>query len=325
MSLKSRIENHIVLVVISACVTTGGTVFAISQYFNNQSLARAEESAEIEHSQLETRLASIERGLAKDSYLDIRQLLRTASDDTIISRDQGYFPIDRFYALREIKGWQYQHISEAQYEMSLSARKSNINFVSTETKVLQAHKLHLWRGNKTFHVQSNGLDQQWYPHILVQRLSLDDFDAISKVAGHEAKEQINSEQQRIVLDEKQVNQQLKQLSKVVRDDIIGTLFYFQINQTFLESIGNADIKSKLIKSQKLGNVLYAQFMTEISNTKVNKIPVSRFYLRYELILISTQQDIYLVKILVPSFEPAPRDKMASDINSWLSALKIAVN
>ena len=324
MDLKSRIENHIVLIVISACVTTGGGVFAVSHYFYGQSLARSEELAQLETEKLESRLASIERGLSKDSYLDIRQLLRPATDDSILSKEQSYFPIDRFYANREINRWQYENISEAQYSLSLQGKKSKTTFVSTELDVLKSNMLHLWRGTDSFLVQTKNIAMRWYPHILVQRVSLDDFNAMTKQSVRETATQMKAELN-IDLDDKTVNQQLDQLSEMVHDDIVGMVFHLQLDSTFKESIENPDIRSRLVKNQKLGNVLYAQFLTEYQHPKVNKTEVQRFYLRHELILISTQNDIYLVKIVVPSYEPAPRRKMTSDINNWLASLKVAID
>jgi hypothetical protein len=324
MGLKSRLENHIVLVVICACVATGGVVFGISQYFHSQAIENAQQVHQLKHESLQSKLASIQRGVSGESYLDIRSLVRTPTDDSIISKSQSYFPGDRFYAMKRLEEWEYEIMAEDNYSRLLLGLKPKNFFVSsTATRGADA-KLHLWRRNENFHVQTEKISNHLFPHIYLQKLSYAQLDAFSKSGAQDAIEEIKSQSQ-LQLNADTVDQQLNRLSNIMRDDFTGIFFYYQLAQIFELSLANADIHSKLIKNQKLGNVLYAQFLTEFDNPKVNHQPTAAFYVRNEIILISTTTDVYLIKILIPSFEPAPRSGITSDVSQWLASLKIAID
>lgn len=323
MSLKSRLENHIVLVVIAACVSTGGVVFGVSQYFHNRAIENAEQVYQIKHETLQTKLASIERGVSGDSYLDIRSLVRNSDDDSIISKAQCYFPIDRFYAMRQMDSWEYEQMPEDSYSRLLLGLKPKNFFVSSLSPRESDASLHLWRTGDNFHVQTEKISNHLFPHIYLQKLSFKQLDAFSKAGAVDALAEMKRDSE-APLNEDAVDQQLSRLSNVIRDDFTGIFFYYHLAQIFEQSMANADIRSKLIKNQKLGNVLYAQFFTEFDNPRVNNRQVPTFYVRNEIILISTTTDVYLIKIVVPSFEPAPRSGVTSDVNQWLASLKIAV-
>ena len=69
--------------------------------------------------------------------------------------------------------------------------------------------------------------------------------------------------------------------------------------------------------QKAGNVVYAQFETVLKDVEINGKQYGEFYLLRELLLISTPEDLYIVKTLVPTAPDYGSDAIAW-INGWFA-------
>lgn len=324
MSLKSRVENHFLLILLSACASTGGAVYAVAHFFHSRAINIAEQSHELEQDELESRLASIERGVKGQKRLDIRKLIRTSDDSSIIGKYQTYFPGEQFYAQKNISGFDHQEISELQYHRLLAGFNARNAFVSSDGLGGVPINLHLWRNSKDFKVQTKNHTSHWFPHFCFQKMSRNQVNQLSRLGANEAVSELESKH-KIRLDAESVGRQLEQLANVMADDIVGMFFYHQLSVCFDEAIADPQISTRLVKNQKLGNVLYAQFRTQYNDVKVNQRVRKAFYVHHEVILLSTADDIYLVKIVIPSYEPAPRNEMHARVNLWLSSLQIAVD
>jgi hypothetical protein len=74
-------------------------------------------------------------------------------------------------------------------------------------------------------------------------------------------------------------------------------------------------RTNLKEIQKAGNVVYAQFETVLNNVEINNQHYPEFYLLRELLVISTADDLYIVKTLVPTGPDYGSDAIAW-INGW---------
>jgi hypothetical protein len=109
---------------------------------------------------------------------------------------------------------------------------------------------------------------------------------------------------------------LTTLNGMYRGDAAGLMLssLLNIEMQFAASFRGAG-HTNLKEIQKAGNVVYAQFETVLKDVEINGQRCPEFYLLRELLLISTADDLYIVKTLVPTGPEFNTDAIAW-INGW---------
>jgi hypothetical protein len=84
------------------------------------------------------------------------------------------------------------------------------------------------------------------------------------------------------------------------------------------------ISTQIVEVQKVGNVVYAQFLHTLHAPTVDKKTVPIFFLREETIIITDQDTSTVIRVAVPIDDPAPRGAVYSQIQEWFSGLAVVV-
>ena len=337
MNLKEILERNIVYVVAGASVAVGSVVFATTQYFqserielldltHSQAITRLENDHARDIGQLRSRLASIERGVSDQTYYDIRQLTYGPGLEVEIPSESKYFDDDKFYALPDIKNWQYQKITEYDFTKLITDLDIPKPFADESRLVT----LHLWKSTDHYRLELDDQNLNLFPFIFLQKMSYERMQEIMNVGAAYARWE--DEEDDFEFDEEdlsapdEVDELVENLSSLMRDDVTGIFFLFQNLIQVQDAISNASNRRyRLVKVQKVGNILYSQSLTEFQNVRVNGEMTNSIYLRSEIILVSTSKHIYFIKISVPSLEPLPRGDTYARINEWLLNLRLDVN
>lgn len=321
--LKERLENHIVVAVLGFSMSVGVAVYSIVSYFHAQELKQLSAKHEIDSAEQSARLASIERDMPDQKYFDIRNLIATADDESRVPTGSQFFVGDQFYAIDKSPYWDYAKTTEGGLILLLSGMPLSGEL----TELGNAIPIHLWKSSEEFYLESEGVRSRWFPFVFVQRLPYRDIPRILNLGvAAQSYEAFPYESNHEKVDLSESSQQIMDsISSLMRDDFTGIMFHMQNMISIQQAIESTNQRYRQLKVQKIGNVLYSQSVTEHLDVIVNGQPADTFYLRQEMILVSTRSDLYIIKFTVPGLEPLPRGKAYAEINSWLAAFRVVMD
>ena len=328
MNLKETIENNIIIVLVTVSVAVAGTTFSVVNYHNNQKLLNLEHSLNIKCKKLESKIASIERDVPGIKHFDIRGMFLPQSETSAIDPALSYFKDDRFYASKTDEYWKYSHTNEIELMELILGKKLDSGPFKILAQKAKKFPIHLWKTDETITMIRDGEKTNWFPHIFLQRISNDKIGEIIGV-GTSFAEWIGEDDDFDFNDEdlnqtEDVEKFLEAMNKAFYTDAAGMFFLFQNLISFQSSIISPNETYRIKKIQKLGNILYSQYVTEYSDVEVSGNNTT-VYLQQELMIVSERDDFYLIKITLPSTEPNARIPAYAHINSWLSDIKFVRN
>jgi len=339
MNLKERVESHIVPIIIGSCVVTGGVVFTVENYFHSQHSEREEQAhvqsfkeLQITHSQdiakLESRLASIERGMPDQKFYDIRDLIYTSDEGKELPNGTTYFDEAEFYAFTDGKHWRYQKTTEAALFKLLAGEE-----LEGPLADLANRPVHFWRTGTDYTIEYGGDIYPFFPNVQVSRIAYSELPNLLNVGVSFAKWLEDDEDFSFDAEDltssghsEGVDGFIAAMSSSMRHDMTGILFLFRQLQSLQSALIDPENEHyRLLKVQKLGNVHYSHSLTTYKNVVVNGNPKKTFYERVELILVAGKNHIFMIQISLPSLEPVPRGDAYSELNAWLANLRVVVN
>jgi hypothetical protein len=272
--------------------------------------------------QLNSRLATIERrlGTTSDTF-DVTRLLVTPKDAAKWLGHAQYFPDARFYGRRlaATDNWVYEQSTELALMTQMIGADLETTKQSMPPQQVQAFErfpLHTWRGPQVFKFGGDLPIKQLQPLIFVQKVPHSLMpqlfaDFTEEAETTEPTDPAHPEEKAPTREET-----LTTLNGMYRGDAAGLMLSSLLNveMQFAVSFRGAG-HTNLKEIQKAGNVVYAQFETVLKNVEINGQHCAEFYLLRELLLISTADDLYIVKTLVPTGPEFNTDAIAW-INGW---------
>jgi hypothetical protein len=309
MSLKEQIESNPFVYLIGVIIGTATVVTGVVGYFYTQSKNGA-------INKLESRLISIDRRIVGNEFLDVRTFIIPKDQESKVPTSSRFIPEDGFYASQDLPGWQYSKVTEADL-VKLTIGQT------IPTEFSQAYSIapvvHTWQGGPALPVEGNLAIKSVVPIIAVQRTSLDKLSEIVKGFS----EAISAPGISPVQDQS-AQKYGEALERMYRGDIIGFVYASQL--VSILSLAQIDSKTsgELRAVQSVGNILYSRFRLTLKDVIVDHAPYAQYYIHIEVILISTTKDLYMIKTLLPSSEPAPRGEIYKGINEWFGELAIPV-
>ncbi len=322
MGIRETIENHIIVVLVSTVMGVGVVIFGVVNYFSKQKISQIETSYSIKQQDMESKLASIKRDLPDSKHFDIRGLFQTDDLQFPIAGNMHYFEEDKFYDLNSSDYWSYSKTNEIKLKQMIYGIDNDLD--SEHKALAERYPFHLWRANDSIVMTKDGVKNTLFPYIFVQRLSYNVFAELllGDLSLSYEVEDTDFDNESLV-DIKNVDEFLENIAKAFANDAAGIFFFFKQFRDFHYYFNQPKVSSKLIKLQKLGNVIYSQASTEYMDVEVNNQSTSVF-VRDETIIVAAK-NIFLVTIVLPSLEPTPRDPAYAHVNEWLAGVKFIVD
>ena len=137
--------------------------------------------------------------------------------------------------------------------------------------------------------------------------------------------QIGGKITRFTLEDNKKDELLKTLENYFMSDVALKLFI--LHYSVMEGFNNISPKFdyEVLKLQKIGNVLYAQYRSVFSEVSVGGKPFDKYYLYQEVMIITTEKDLFFVETRIPTSERVPRDIYFGHTAQWLGEFAILRN
>jgi hypothetical protein len=87
-------------------------------------------------------------------------------------------------------------------------------------------------------------------------------------------------------------------------------------------ITSDDTSYILANIQKIRNVAYLSALVTLLRPKINGIQVDSFFMKKEMIIVSTEHELFVINVLTPSFDLRVKSDEATAVNNWLDDLRI---
>ncbi len=344
MGIKEKLESHILMVVVGVAVAVGGCVFAVTQYFHGEHLREVKAKYDLQHSTMQSRLASIERDLPDQKFYDVQKLRHRRDTPPEISKDAHYISEDKFYALLGGDYWDYEKTTglkllETVMDENMAQLFKQLGALGPLGKLLGS-PVHMWKAKKgskdDYHYSikysvdmplgSTSVSMSVFPHIAVQRWDRVIEDAVqtgASLAQLEAGQDpglAQGDPER----EKDTREIFDRLRRRFYDDMAGTFFLLQAVGDLQRTLMLPNQVFRLRKIQMLENVLYRRSVTELRDVTVNGEAGKTLYLWQETILISTsaRDRSYLISLTIPSLGPNPPKVPYGHANIWLANFRV---
>ncbi|MCF7821611.1 MAG: hypothetical protein K9M17_04105 [Mariprofundaceae bacterium] len=325
MALKETIENNIIVVLAAAVIASAGVTFAVVSYNNSEKLAHLEQSHDFEIKKMESELASIERDVPGIKHFDIRNLYVSNHATQTIDNNLNYFEDDNFYASISDKYWKYSKTSELGLAELIEGEKIDSSLLK---KIAKSHPIHLWKASESFVMHGQeGRKNILFPYIVLQYLSYSSIEKLINIGISEARKHKDNTTDS---NEKKMKKSVTKdnlrsaIKETFYNDITGTFFSFHNMLIFDMTMSIKNISIKVKKIQKIGDILYSQYVLKYSDIKVSG-ETTAVYIQHELMVIADRDGLYLIKIVLPSREPEVRADVYSKVNSWLASVKLLRN
>ena len=296
--------------VIAAIILVAGAVVGVMRYFESEKLAALTRNYDTKIADLTRRIGTIERRLGdKGEFLDVRNLWLDAAGVTQHLPDAKYHSVDSFYAINDRTVWSYE-LTTDHVVLTRRLREDRIRGL---LQISPPQRIHVWRV-ATYRVTGNELYKALVSGVSLQRIPRGTLSELIK-EGVEEGLRLMPPEERLTLKKKE--ELVEQLNVFFLSDGAMNLFLASYQLSRALAMNDTKISFELVRLQKLGNVLYAQYLTTLRDVKVEGQQFGKYYIWSEAILISTERDIYVVETTVPTGEPAKRDRHFSDITQWL--------
>jgi hypothetical protein len=350
-SLRDKIQNNIVVILIASGVAvasvTAGVTHRLSQQKQDLLIARHEAAVQdlaTEHrhevrslasrhdeelAELRTRLRSIERRLGGNEFFDVRQFFIDDARKLELSKEAEFYN-DGFYAPQDEVRWQYVTMSEMAFARYVMGAENPL-YAMIEGMAPQSEDfgtVHIWKGADEKLVEGPSPVERMFPYISVERISYEQlFGQIDKMSGLLGG-MFQGEFERAGLSEGDralvLAQAGESTTKLFRGDAVGALLptYLVMSQMIASMYPNVHFYIENL--QKTANVVYLQTTTTFSGVVIGGEHHANYFVTREIIMISTQDAIYIVQTNVPNDEPVPRDEYFVWVNEWLGDFAVVV-
>jgi len=320
MKIRESIESNPIIYLLVTTISVAGFAVGIAEYSCRERIEVANQRSVLEISTLQSELASIKRGLGDAKYLDVRNFVypKDRSPLSPINPRAQYVAGDGFYAMLNITGWNYGDMYPSEFNKKLFGKDLPLAW-----RKLLTHKMHVWSDANQTDVRSADEYHEVGPLITLQKTPIKELmSGIAENLPDVVREETGQE---VTPDDKQtVKDIMPDLEKIYRGDGTEIQLASLISMHFEEFLGSSEISTRVVELQKVGNVVYIQFLTTLHNATVNGKVAPLFFVREEAVIITDQENVTVIHVVVPSGDPSPRGPVYTRIQEWFSGLAIPV-
>jgi hypothetical protein len=259
--------------------------------------------------ELDRSLSSIQRSLGSDTeYYDVGSLLVTPEEAGSLPETSLFYPEDSFYALdaSQATGWTYEVTTELRVTaelLGITEQQLRENLESQSVDAWTRFPVHLWRlgGDRPISFfdpsQDKRVDLHPRTEVYVQRVSHDDYlDLVTASLSESVADAVRASFAR---------------------DPAGWVLQ---DQLALEIGSSGGLRPRIDSLQKKDALAYARVETTLPDVQEDGRELKEYYWSREWLLISGDDDLYLVKLFV-----ADDDHRSPDYGSmgvWLDAFRV---
>jgi len=320
VNIKDRVEHNPFAYILVVTIAISGTAIGIAEYFCRQRIEITSQRSALEISTLQTELTSIRRGLGDSKYLDIRSFVHAKGlpGTSPISPKSKFFAGEDFYARTDLPGWTYERMTHEQFSEKFYGDRLTPKEQKRSGDVL----LHVWSPSKgVIHLEAKIEENFAFlttgPLITLQRAPLKVPEHLSEMIREQA---IND---KVDITPQDIRDVRAELERIFRSD--AAAFELQAALTgHMWTTHTTQIVTQIVELQKVGNVVYAQFLSRVYNPTIDKQTKSVFFVREEMIIITDESTSTVINVIVPIDDPAPRGVIYSQIQEWFSGLAVVV-
>jgi hypothetical protein len=318
MRIKEYVERNPIIYLLGTAVSVSVVVFGVVTYFCQQRMEVASRRSQFTISTLESELASIKRGLGDSKYIDVRRFVipKDRAPLTPINPKSQYVSSGEFYAIVGLPEWNYEQMSVQEFSKEIYGEA-----LAPPLKKMGNFRLYVWKADALITVTGPSKYFDVGPMIVLQRTPVSELTK----AVAESLPDIYQKQTGERISPQDLNDVLSTWDRIYRGDIAQYILATELSQHFIiDATDFEHINSQLLESQKVGNVLYLQFLTTLHNAEVAGQHPSVFFVREEMLIITDQDYVTNIHIIVPSGDPAPRGVAYTRVQEWFSGLIIPV-
>lgn len=318
MNLKERVNRNPYVFLLAVAMTGASMAGGIVEYFCKQRIALVSQKSDLEVGRLQGELSSLKRGLGESKYLDVRSFVfpKERRSHVQLNPRSRYFATEGFYALTNMPGWSYEQTTGE----GLSEREYGEHLPPELAKIVGDAPIHLWRALEHRTVRGPGDYVESGPLIILQRTPI---EKVLKITGERLPEIIEQETGEKVTAE-EMKDPLKEMERIFRGDAAAALLPNILTVPLAEMLGSPQTSSEVVELQKVGNVVYVQFLTTLHDTIVDGKRQTEFFVRHEAIIVSDRDTVTVIHVIVPTSDPAPRGLVYAQTQEWFSGLAILV-
>ncbi|MBI1787360.1 MAG: hypothetical protein HYR60_07395 [Acidobacteria bacterium] len=325
-NLKKTIEQNAFIVLIGCVVASVGIAAGVQQFFYKQQADLEKAKCEARLDDLNSKLASIKRGISGGEYLDLRKVMYSAGETPGVSQKARFFSEDQFYAESSNPDLEYSTTTE----LELLTLLTGIQSAQLPQQVKQLNNLvplHLWKARTVQNIKGSDIFTSVFPYITVEKIPMSKLKTILGLgASMAADEGENEKAPKISLSEEDSAEAFAaKLEQVFRGDIVGAFFTTKLMAQMQMGLSSSKTAFNLIETQKVGNALYSQTVITLKDAVIGGKSYPLYYLRQELVLVSTPENLYAIQTFIPGEDPEPRGRSFSLINQWLSDFRIRLS
>jgi hypothetical protein len=294
-SAWAQLERHPFRALLAFTILVGGTVFSVVHYFDSQRLEATKHDYDLKLTDSENKLASINRGLAGGDYINVARLVVHRGERNRVPLQSKFYADDSFYA-PDLRAWIYKKTTDREFFTSIFGEegKKQINELTGLAPV------HVWTRGALVPVGNHDVIQNFAPCIYLQRLPIDELTV-----------QLNLEAAKN-----------SQPAALFQGDIIGAMLAQTFANVFKTLTFTSDTQASLLSITKVSNVLYCQFLLTIRNVTVDSRKLDSYFVNLEMIVISTNNNVYTICDIIPSEEPILRGPISAEVTEWLNAFAV---
>jgi hypothetical protein len=339
---KSRVDSHPVMVIAGALAVLSGIVgFGYDRIRDDYDARVAQQDSQAVAAGIAYEatvlayeatvqaqsavIGSIARGVAGAAApIEIEKIL---IDESEAAERPGitYFSADRFFALAEDEpsDWTYEETTELENVASLTGfteaevvdafvQVANAGGCARDRdqmrRLLTVSPVHRWAKGENVPVEGVPGLTTLAPFVLVQRFPHDlvpEMLCADLPVGTPAATQATP------------TSQFQVLEQFYKGESTGLMLLLQLNT---EVISGSQARTSLTSIEKKGNVVYVGLNTTLVDVTVDGQDYAEYQVSRELILISTTNDIYLIKTFVPTPNFSRTDQ--EWVSRWLKEFRI---
>lgn len=291
----TNLEKHPFRVLLTFAVLIGGAVYGIVHYFDSERLEATRHDYEVKLADSQSKLASINRGLAGGDYINVARLVVHRGERDRVPAQSKFYADDSFYA-PAVQGWTYKKTTDTEFFTSIFGEegKKQINELTGLAPV------HVWTRGPLVPLGNHDVSQNFAPCIYLQRLPIDDLTV-----------QLNLEATKN-----------SQSTTLFQGDVIGAMLAQTFANVFKTLTFTSETQASLLNINKVSNVLYCQFLLTLRNVTINSQKRDSYFITLEMIVISTKDSVYTVCDLIPSEEPMLRGPIPAEVTEWINGFTV---
>lgn len=323
-NLKERIEKNPIIALFTLSVILVSGAISVLQYFHNKEMNLLDRQKDIEITDLKSKLSSIKRGISSNEYFDIRQLFVKNEDIKAIPTSLSFFSEDQFYALKEVGSLKYSKPSYVDL-FKINEGKEPPDLY----KSLYSNKyVHLWTTEDEVRIENIEGLKLISPRIKLQKTSKDELRGMFGELFHKLNlsKMVDSYVEKNKLSDGSFDKSSieKNLENIYNGNWSAILLDQYLTQCLSLPAYNPNMSFELLNVNKVGNVIYTQGLATFTDVTVNNKYYKRYYLRDEVIILTSSTAVYIISTLVPSSDPSTRDPVYNDISNWLHSFKMII-